>query len=84
MEGVIPADIGDLAKLKILHASANSLTGPVPASLANAANLKSLRLDHNQLTGDLSDAALRSRLANTFTVHLEDNFLSLDSEDELV
>ena len=51
LNGRIPLELGNLAKITDLDLSDNQLTGAIPAELGNLANLWSLRLFHNQLTG---------------------------------
>ena len=51
LNGRIPSELGNLAKITDLDLSDNQLTGAIPAELGNLANLWSLRLFHIQLTG---------------------------------
>ena len=56
LTGMIPAELGNLAKLKDLRLSRNNLVGEIPPELGNLANLNNLRLSGNQLTGCIPSA----------------------------
>ena len=58
LSGVIPAELGDLAKLKMLNLG-DHLSGNIPPELGNLKKLKSLDLDGNHLSGRIP-----ARLAN--------------------
>ena len=51
--GVIPAALGDLAKLQDLWLGGNQLTGEIPPELGNLTSLYALYLDQNRLTGEI-------------------------------
>ena len=51
LTGRIPAELGNLAKLRDLRLHNNQLTGTIPAELGNLANLMWVDLYANQLTG---------------------------------
>ena len=53
LAGSIPAELGNLANLKVLQLNANVLTGSVPAELGNLANLETLHLGYNGLSGSI-------------------------------
>ena len=59
LNGKIPAQLGNLAKIEGLKLSFFSLTGAIPAELGNLANLRGLDLSDNLLTG-----AVPSELGN--------------------
>ena len=74
LNGVIPAQLGSLAKLEYLRLSFFGLTGAIPAELGNLANLKSLFLEDNLLTGDVP--AELGNLSNLATLVLRYNDLT--------
>ncbi|MDE0232805.1 MAG: Ig-like domain-containing protein [bacterium] len=51
--GIIPADVGRLAKLTHLSFWENQLWGTIPAELGRLANLRALNLGWNLLTGEI-------------------------------
>ena len=53
MSGTIPAELGNLSKLKTLSLGVNQLTGSIPAELGNLINLETLNLYYNQLSGTI-------------------------------
>ena len=53
LTGRIPAALGDLDELSILHLDANALAGAVPPELGRLKRLESLKLNDNLLTGNL-------------------------------
>ena len=53
LEGQIPSDLGNLAKLERLNLILNSLSGEIPSELGMLANLEELTLLGNQLTGEI-------------------------------
>ena len=60
LTGRIPAALGQLTGLRVLHLDDNRLTGDVPVSLAGLEAIASLRLGGNGLTGCIP-SALRER-----------------------
>lgn len=56
LQGVIPAEIGDLQHLVILSMGGNHLTGSIPDNIQNLVLLEELNLDGNDLSGSLPDA----------------------------
>ena len=74
LSGPIPAELGSLANLAVLHLADNNLSGPIPAELGSLANLAELNLIGNNLSGPIP-AELGS-LANLAELYLSDNNLS--------
>ena len=56
LQGVIPAEIGNLDHIVILSMGANGLSGPIPDGIQNLTLLEELNLDGNALSGALPDA----------------------------
>lgn len=71
MNGAIPAELGQPAKLQYLELIHNALSGELPAELGNLAKLNTLILDGN----DLSEAipAELASLSKLRTLHLAGN-----------
>ena len=59
LDGAIPAELGNLAKLETLNLWNNDITGEMPSELGNLAELKDLDLVSNNLSG-----AIPSELGN--------------------
>ena len=81
MAGELPAELGDLDRLRELHLGghyghygANRLTGTIPAELGNLANLKGLSLSGNVLTGVIP--AELGNLGNLEGLYLNGNQLT--------
>ena len=53
LHGSIPAELGDLTKLRDLRLSSNSLAGSIPVEMGNLSNLQYFLLDNNGLTGEV-------------------------------
>ena len=53
LEGLIPAELGDLTNLVTLDFTRNNLTGAIPKELGNLTNLVTLNLAYNPLTGSI-------------------------------
>ena len=81
LSGRLPAELGRLSHLTLLHLPGNELSGPIPAELGNLKNLSIMQLPDNKLSGslppDLAD------LANLTFVDLSHNNLSGDIPPEL-
>ena len=74
LNGSIPAELGNLANLRILELNGgflNGLTGEIPAELGNLANLTTLDLSDNDLTGEIP--AELGNLTNLTTLNLWGN-----------
>ena len=53
LDGVVPAELGELPELGLVELSHNGLTGGIPGELSNLGRLLTLQLDHNQLDGSI-------------------------------
>ena len=53
LTGPIPAELGALTNLELLHLWGNNLTGPIPPELGRLSNLDVLTLYNNNLTGPI-------------------------------
>lgn len=53
LSGRIPAELGNLAKLRTLYLNNNELVGSIPDELGNLFNLEQLSLRGNELTGKI-------------------------------
>ena len=53
LTGEIPAELGSLSDLRILHLFLNSLTGEIPPELGDLSNLERLDIYSNSLTGEI-------------------------------
>ena len=51
LTGTLPAELGNLGKLKYLNLHENQLTGSIPANFGNLISLESISLNDNQLSG---------------------------------
>lgn len=53
LRGELPAELGDLAELRLLVMYFNHLEGPLPASLGRLGQLETLILHNNKLSGPI-------------------------------
>ena len=74
LSGPIPAELGNLASLEVLHLHDNNLNGPIPPELGSLASLAALSLWNNALTGSIP--AELGGIANLEVLYLTDNDLS--------
>ncbi|CAL9238779.1 unnamed protein product [Arabidopsis halleri] len=51
LSGVIPAELGDLSKLRVMNLSRNFLLSSIPSNFSNLKDIESLDLSHNKLQG---------------------------------
>ena len=72
--GPIPAWLGNLTQLKVLHLGGNRLSGPIPAKLGNLTQLEVLHLGGNRLSGPIP--AELGNLTQLEVLHLGGNRLS--------
>lgn len=74
LEGRIPPELGNLARLEVLSLERNSLRGPIPAELGKLRNLRALILGVNDLVGSIP--AEIGDLANLEVLRLRRNDLT--------
>ena len=74
LAGEMPAELGNLANLKLLSLYDNQLSGGIPSALGNLTNLESLSLFNNQLNRPIPPAL--GNLTNLESLDLGDNQLS--------
>lgn len=74
LAGPLPAQLSNLAQLRVLNLKRNALTGPVPAGLASLAQLQTLDLSENSLTGAIPTQL--GSLAALQTLNLSNNQLT--------
>lgn len=74
LTGSIPAELGDLASLFVLHLYYNQLSGSIPPELSELSNLFGLELSHNQLSGNIPGTL--GSLPNLYYLWLNDNQLT--------
>ena len=74
LSGVLPAELGSLTNLQVLHLYENELSGALPESLGNLTNLRELHLYENELSGALPESL--GNLTNLQVLHLYENELS--------
>ena len=74
LSGEIPAELGDLTKLKWLDLYNNELSGEIPAEVGGLTNLKGLILADNELSGEIP--AELGDLTNLTELYLWGNELS--------
>ncbi len=74
LQGYIPPELGNLARLEELDLSINSLTGTIPPELGNLVNLRRLALGDNRLTGVIPPEL--GRLVDLQVLDLRDNALT--------
>jgi Leucine-rich repeat (LRR) protein len=56
LNGSVPAELGDLARLNSLYLDANCLSGSLPASIGRLASLQYLYVNRNRITGTIPEA----------------------------
>lgn len=81
LSGRMPAELGSLTGLTLLHIPGNELSGAIPAELGNLKNLSILLLADNNLSGAIP--AELDDLANLSFMSLANNNLSGDIPPEL-
>lgn len=69
--GNIPAEVGNLVKLRYLRFAHNQLSGPIPEELQNLVQLEVLRMADNHLSGNIP--SFLGSLTNLRTLHLYSN-----------
>lgn len=79
--GTLPAEIGNLTRLKGLYLDDNQLSGPVPPEIGNLAQLQVARLGRNQFSGGIP--AETANLERLIFLELWGNQLSGEIPSEL-
>ena len=72
LRGVIPPELGDLGRLRVLNMSFNRLTGPIPPELGRLEELRELDLSFNRLVGEIIPVELAG-LDKLVKLHLYGN-----------
>ena len=81
LNGVIPAQLGNLTELQVLKLSVNELSGSIPEELGNLSKLATLTLSVNELTGNIPEEL--GNLSALIQLTLNTNQLSGSIPDEL-
>ena len=81
LSGEIPAELGQLTKLRYLNLSGNELTGTIPTQLGQLTKLTDLYLYRNKLSGEIP--AQLGDLASLQYLYLDDNELTGEIPPEL-
>ncbi|KAH9667078.1 Receptor-like protein 13 [Citrus sinensis] len=68
LTGEIPAEIGELQKVRALNLSHNYLSGSIPESFSNLKMIESLDLCHNKLSGLISPKLTELNFLSNFNV----------------
>ncbi|PWA39321.1 leucine-rich repeat transmembrane protein kinase [Artemisia annua] len=89
MSGIIPEELGSLARIERLFLNSNNFTGEFPASFANLTTLKELTVEDNMMSGiipeELGSLARIERLflnSNNFTGEFPASFANLTTLKE--
>ena len=81
LKGELPAKLGLMQELRVLHLEFNDLSGEVPWQLGDLVHLRELRLSFNKLTGPIPSHL--GDLSDLEELHLNDNDLSGEIPIEL-
>ena len=81
LKGELPAFLGQLQELRVLHLEFNDLSGEIPWQLGDLVHLRELRLSFNKLTGPIPSHL--GDLSDLEELHLNDNDLSGEIPIEL-
>ena len=74
LTGLLPSELGQLPRLKILDVSINNLTGAIPSTFGNLSTLTILIIARNQISGEIPNEL--GCLHNLVMFELSDNQLS--------
>lgn len=78
LTGGIPAELGQLANLRLLGLAGNQLTGGIPADLGQLTNLLALDLSENKLSGALpAELGQLTNLTGVTELHVPDRYAAL-------
>ena len=81
LKGELPAKLGLMQELRVLHLEFNDLSGEIPWQLGDLVHLRELRLSFNKLTGPIPSHL--GDLSDLEELHLNDNDLSGEIPIEL-
>ena len=81
LKGELPAELGQLQELRVLHLEFNDLSDEIPWQLGDLAHLREVRLSFNKLTGPIPSHL--GDLSDLEELHLNDNDLSGEIPIEL-
>ena len=81
LKGELPAELGLMQELRVLHLEGNDLSGGIPWQLGGLVHLRELRLNFNELTGPIPSQL--GDLSDLEELHLNDNDLSGEIPIEL-
>jgi ribosomal protein L35AE/L33A len=84
LNGEIPPEMADLAKLERLSLFGNKLSGAIPPELGNLSQLWYLLLNKNDLCGDIPDELMNTAIPSQGGyLKLDDNHLTTDVSNDL-
>ena len=81
LTGIIPAEIGGLTALEVLHLFVNQLSGSIPPEIGRLSKLKNLNISFNELTGSIPSEI--GNLADLEILTFSHNELSGSIPDEI-
>lgn len=81
LNGVLPAELGDLTAITLLWLQGNSISGSIPSEIGNLVDLNSLKIWNNQLTGAIPSSL--GNLSRLTELELQNNSLTDMIPDEI-